>query len=152
VRVDDLLEESARRTPDHIALVCAGERRSYRRLDQQANRLAHELVAAGIKTGDRVVICRENSIDAVVAMFAVLKAGGAFAVINPQSRAEHLSAVLADSGAAALMAKSRPGVRFAGRLFTAFDAPDRPSEPPASRHSDADLAALVYTSGSTGVA
>jgi amino acid adenylation domain-containing protein len=151
VRVDELLEEGARRTPDHIAVVCAGQRRSYRQLDHQANRLAHSLIAAGIKAGDRVVICRENSIDAVVAIFAVLKAGGVFAVINPQSRAEHLSAVLADSGAAALISKSRPSVRLADiRLFTTFDAPARPSAPPAKHHSDADLAALIYTSGSTG--
>ena len=152
MRVDQLLEESARRTPDHIALVSGEDRRSYRQLDQQANRLARSLIAAGIKTGDRVVICRENSIDAVVAIFAVLKAGGVFAVINPQSRAEQLSAVLVDSGAAALMAKSPPRVRIGAiRLFTSFDAPDRPSEPPARHQRDVDLAALVYTSGSTGV-
>ena len=152
MRVEDLLQDSARRTPDKTALIAGSDRRSYRQLDEQANRFAHALIGAGVKAGDRVVICRGNSTEAVVAIFAVLKAGAVFVTANPQSRADRLSALLADSGAAALIAASRPTVPLGDiRLFTTCDAPDCPSTPPPAQHGDDDLAALVYTSGSTGV-
>jgi len=81
--VDQLLERSARRAPDRTAVVCAGTRCSYQELDEQANRLAHALIDAGLQPGDRVAICLESSLNAVVSIFAVLKAGGVFVVINP---------------------------------------------------------------------
>jgi long-chain acyl-CoA synthetase len=151
VRVEELLEHGARRTPEKIALIAGAERRSYRELDDQANRLAHTLRAAGVERGDRVVISRGNSIEAVVAIFAVLKAGAVFVVINPQTRADRVAGLLADSGAKAFVATTQPAVWLGDvRLVTTFDGPGCPSTPPPKPESDADLAALVYTSGSTG--
>src|SRR5437763_13985579 len=77
VVVDSLLEQSADRSPQQVALICGGERRTYRQLDEQANRFAHALISAGVEPGDRVAVCLGNSIDAVVSLFAVRKAGGA---------------------------------------------------------------------------
>jgi long-chain acyl-CoA synthetase len=151
VVVDGLLQRRAHQVPDKTAVVYGGERRSYRQLDEQANRLAHALIAAGVVRGDRVAICLGNSLEVVVAIFAVLKAGAVFVVINPQARADRISGLLADSGASALIATSRPGARLDGiTLFTTCDAPAHPKTPPAQSHSEHDLAALVYTSGSTG--
>jgi amino acid adenylation domain-containing protein len=151
VRVEALLEQHARRSPDRTALVAGTERRSYREVDEQANRLAHRLRLSGIEWGDRVVISRGNSIEAVVAMFAVLKAGAVFVIVSPQMRANRLSGLLVDSGAKALIATSKPaGWLNDVRLVTMFDGPGCPSTPPPQAESDADLAALVYTSGSTG--
>jgi amino acid adenylation domain-containing protein len=151
VRVEALLEQHARRTPDRTALIAGTERRSYRDLDEHANRLAHRLRLAGVEWGDRVVISRGNSIDAVAAMFAVLKAGAVFVIVNPQIRADRLSRLLVDSGAKALVATTEPAAWLNDvRLLTMFDAPGCPSTPPPQPESDADLAALVYTSGSTG--
>jgi acyl-CoA synthetase (AMP-forming)/AMP-acid ligase II len=97
------------------------------------------------------VICRGNSIQTVVAIFAVLKAGAVFVVVNPQSRADRLAERLADCGAAALFATEPPPLWLGDtRLFTTFDAPDHPSTPPRVAGTEHDLAALVYTSGSTG--
>src|SRR5215471_2148318 len=151
MRVEALLETAAHHTPDKTALVSGDIRVSYCQLDEQANRLAHALIAADIEPGDRVVICRGNSIETVVAIFAVLKAGATFVVINPQSRADLLAERLADCGAAALFAAGQPPIRLGDvRLFTTFDAPGYPGTPPAVAGTEYDLAALVYTSGSTG--
>ena len=151
MRVEALLEQQARRSPDRTALIAGTERRSYRDLDEQANRLAHLLRAAGVERGDRVVISRGNSIDAVVAIFGVLKAGAVFVVVNPQIRADRLAGLLFDSGAKALIAMRKPAVCPNDvRLVTTFDGPCCPSTPPPQPESDGDLAALVYTSGSTG--
>jgi acyl-CoA synthetase (AMP-forming)/AMP-acid ligase II len=103
--VDQLLEQSAQRAPEKTTVVCAGTRCSYQELDQQANRLAHALMDAGLHRGDRVAICLESSLNAIVSIFAVLKAGGVFFVINPQTTTQQLTHVLADSGAIALIAR-----------------------------------------------
>ena len=151
MRVEELLERGACRTPDKTAVKAGAERRSYRELDAQANRLAHALRASGIGRGDRVVISRENSIDAVAAIFAVLKAGAVFSLIKPQSRNDRLSGLLADSGATALIAARRPEADLSGvQLIMACDAPGRPTTTPPKDGADTDLAALIYTSGSTG--
>ena len=151
---------------------------SYQQLDEQANRLARTLIDAGLQPGDRVGICLENSVEAIVSIFGVLKAGGVFTVINPQTTARQLTHILADSGAAALIARGGQIDSLAARwplltqLKTVFVvgqegtpttsrgprsasfqdavAPGSPATPPKQRHRDTDLAALVYTSGSTG--
>ncbi len=177
--VDQLLERSARHAPDKTAVVCAGARYSYQQLDEQANRLAHTLIDAGLLPGDRVAICLESSANAVVSIFAILKAGGVFVVINPQTTARQFTHVLADSGAIALIARGEqidalrtmwprlthlktafvvgphqapfvPSGTRSACLLDALVAPGPPATPPEKRHGDSDLAALVYTSGSTG--
>src|SRR6185503_13662958 len=70
-----------------------------------ANRLARTLIDAGLQPGDRVGIWLESSVEAIVSIFGVLKAGGIFTVINPQTTARQLTHILADSGAAALIAR-----------------------------------------------
>jgi len=150
MRVEALLETAAHHTPDKTALVSGDIRVSYRQLDEQAYRLAHALIAAGIGAGDRVAICRGNSIETVAAIFGVLKAGAVFVVVNPQSRADRLAERLADCAAAALFAEAPPFRPGNTRLFTTFDAPAYPSTPPPVAGTEHDLAALVYTSGSAG--
>lgn len=176
---EQLLERSAQRTPDKTALVSGSDRASYRQVEERANRLAQTLLDGGLRRGSRVVISLDNSIEAVVSIFGVLKAGGVFVIVNPRSSADRLANLLADSGATAMIARGdvvatlqRNGDRF-GDVKTAIVAGDRrasrvadgmralsladvlgagsaPPVAPSKRHVDVDLAALVYTSGSTG--
>jgi long-chain acyl-CoA synthetase len=158
VRVDELLERSAERTPDKTALVCGSDRVSYRQVDERSNRLACALIAAGVEPGDRVAICLENSIEAVVSLFAVLKAGGVFFFVYPQVSADRLTRLLADSGAAALIVRpgrndlvsSVPRGVLTMTCDDALDAHAAATAPLPTRRRGDDLAALVYTSGSTG--
>lgn len=177
--VTDFLERAAARTPDKIALVCDGERLSYRQLDELANRLANVLVARGVERGDRVVLWCPNSVELVVAIFATLKAGGVFVPVNATTKPDQLAHVVADCAAKAIVAPARQRAALSQLLDTnrsvAFcivvqsagpdqvPLPDRScdyasavsgSDPvaPARCCIDRDLACLIYTSGSTGTA
>src|ERR1700736_3674247 len=98
--VHQSLEESARRFPHKTAVVCGDTRSTFAELDEAANRLATVLVAEGITPGDRVAIYLDNSIEAVIAIFGVLKAGAAFTAVNPSPKPDKLESALADGGAA----------------------------------------------------
>nr|BFE50461.1 hypothetical protein GCM10017745_38880 [Saccharothrix mutabilis subsp. capreolus] len=155
--VHDLVAEQARRTPDRTALVFAGAEVGYAELDARANRLAHELRERGVRRETPVAVCLERETGLVVALLAVLKAGGAFVPLDPQYPRQRLAHMLADSGAAVVLTQGRLRDRFAADgppvLVTDDDATrfaHHPSSaPPASSGPD-DLAYVVYTSGSTG--
>lgn len=179
MQLQEFLERSFERHPDKTALVCGGERLSYDDVERRSNRLAHALVDMGVRPGDRVAIFLENSTEAVLSIFAVLKAGAVFTMVNPTTKADKLSYMLRDSEARALIfhaaraeevRESIAGLTDPVSLMTVvargketkvsgLDArsfADVLEEPaglearPTGRGIDVDLAALVYTSGSTG--
>ena len=99
----DFLEASAQRWPGKTALICGGKRWCYDDLDSMANRLAHALIDSGVKRGDRVAILLDNGMEAVVSIFAVLKASATFVLINPGTKTDKLRYILANCEAAALI-------------------------------------------------
>jgi len=105
--VQDFLENSARRLPEKVALICEGQRLTYGEIDQMANRLANALLDHGIQRGDRVAIYLPNSIAAVVAIFATLKAGGVFVVINSTTKRDKLASILNNCRAKAVITGGR---------------------------------------------
>jgi amino acid adenylation domain-containing protein len=136
-------EEQADRTPEAPAVSCGGERLTYRELDVRADRLARHLAAAGVRPGDVVGLCLEQSLDLVVALLAVLKAGAAYLPLDPASPTERLAFALADSGAALVIT---PDFLKAEREAVAAGSGDRrelESDPEAPAY-------VIYTSGSTG--
>lgn len=179
MQLESFLERSAARLPEKTALVCGERRLTYRELDVEANRLAHALVESGVGRGDRVAIFLDNSVGAVVSVFAVLKAGGVFMPVNPTTKTDKLTYILNNSRAKALIGLGRK-LRSLGEVWEATphlavvvgvgaapaEADDarkrfetyeervaewsRRSTAPEKRCIDVDLAALIYTSGSTG--
>ena len=129
MRADELLGRSAARFPAKIAVVCGAERCSYEQLERRAAAFASRLLDAGIERGDRVAVCLENSIDAVVAIFGILKAGAVFFVVNPHTRPERLASLLADS--AAVMSEAIKLV-----LATTLPSCSQRSAPTATRTSE----------------
>ncbi len=175
--VQDFLQESAQRTPDKVALICDGQRLTYAQVDAMADRLANALRDHGVQRGDRVVIFLPNSVEAAVSIFAVLKAGAVFVVINATTKPQKLAYILNNSRATALITWDRradvaaqmkaqvPSLKFAvltGKKageraalredFLAFDEIQAhyPATRPPRLCIDQDLACLIYTSGSTG--
>ncbi|HEV2150588.1 MAG TPA: amino acid adenylation domain-containing protein, partial [Longimicrobiaceae bacterium] len=162
--VHQLFEAQARRSPDAVALVFAGEALSYAELNARANRLAHHLVGLGVGPEARVAVCVERSAEMVVALLAVLKAGGAFVPLDPEYPPERLGYMLRDSAPAAVLTQGPLLERLAAAkvpelagvpvLDLAGDAAAwarRPeSDPVRGALSPEHLVYVIYTSGSTG--
>jgi non-ribosomal peptide synthetase component F len=98
-RVHELFEAQVERTPEAVALICGDVRLSYRELDRRAERLAAALSSRGVGPEARVGVYLERSADLLVALLAVLKAGGAYLPLDSPP-AERVRAVLEDAGAA----------------------------------------------------
>ncbi|MEA2692141.1 MAG: hypothetical protein QOJ16_1528, partial [Acidobacteriota bacterium] len=146
--------------PDRVALVCGDEQRSYGELAGQANRLACRLRALGVGPEVTVGLAMQRSVERIVAILAVLKAGGAYLPLDPEWPVERLAFVLADAKVPLLLVDERVatvlavasgiGTRVlhlgAARETLAVEG-DR--NPPGGAAPD-DLAYVIYTSGSTG--
>jgi nonribosomal peptide synthetase protein BlmX len=152
-----LVEGQARRTPDAVAVEHGEQRLTYRELDRRANRLARYLGARGVGPESRVAVCLDRSLDLVVAVLATLKSGAAYVPLDPTQHAGHLSRLVRECAAAALIARRDV---FRDRCPTGILLVD-PAEDRhvLARHSDdapspvvspANLAYVMYTSGSSG--
>ncbi|WP_387467350.1 amino acid adenylation domain-containing protein [Photorhabdus sp. RM323S] len=145
-------------TPDAIALEFNGLKISYAELNSQANKLAHRLLAEGVKPDSRVVICVAKSPAMVMSMLAVLKAGGAYVPIDPDYPQARLAYILQDA-APVLVLHDQAGEKALSALnseFTLLDlnqpldvslSKDNPDIPNLTTEN---LAYIIYTSGSTG--
>jgi amino acid adenylation domain-containing protein len=152
-----LLEAAARAHPEAPAVTDASATLTYAQLEAAANRLAHLLLERGIGRGALVGVCLERTVDMVVALAGVLKAGAAYLPLDPAHPAERLAYVLQDAGAACVVTLDgfRGELAGSGAPLLALDAlrselmrqlatnPDVASAP-------SDLAYVIYTSGSTG--
>jgi amino acid adenylation domain-containing protein len=170
--VHEFLEESSRRIPGKVCLVHRGTRLTYADVEARANRLARALVGRGVVRGDRVGIYLGNSVEAVIAIFAAMKAGAAFVPMNPTVKQNKLEYLLGNCRPAALvthgskLSTALPACRGRVPLIVAVEPPPGfsdvipfedlvnhgPAAPPESGTIDVDLAAVIYTSSSTGPA
>ena len=111
--VSDFLSHSAGANPDREAVVCAGRRLTYAALAERAARLSHGLLDLGLHRRERVAIHLANSVEAVVAIFAVLQAGAVVVVLSQLLKPRKVAAILDDSGAAVMLTDSPIGVHSA---------------------------------------
>ena len=157
----DLIEQQAARAPSRTALVHGAVEISYAELERRGNDWARQLQALGVGRDSIVGFCLERSIDLVVAMLAILKAGGAFLPLDPTYPQDRLDHMVSDSGIARLLTSSGLAPRFAiasaaGLQVLAMDADDPPAAPAGAASRSAcpatpdSLAYVIYTSGSTG--
>ncbi|MES1245585.1 MAG: amino acid adenylation domain-containing protein, partial [Acidobacteriota bacterium] len=152
----ELVEAQVSRTPGAVALVFEGEELTYRELDDRAERLADRLRELGAGTDELVGICAERSLEMVVGLLGILKAGAAYVPIDPGYPAERLAYMLADSAVSVLLTQARLAARLPehGARVVLLDVLDGPSPVrPAARRASAipdSLAYMIYTSGSTG--
>ncbi|TJZ49607.1 amino acid adenylation domain-containing protein [Streptomyces piniterrae] len=152
-----LFEEQAALTPDAPAVTFGETLLTYRQLDCRANQLAHLLQEHGIGPEARVGLCLERSIDLVVAMLGVLKAGGAFVPLDPAYPQDRLDFMSRDAELSLLLTSSTAKAHLPGLgirtllLDEQTEAIDRHSTDPVSSDVRPDsLAYVIYTSGSTG--
>ena len=138
------LADHAATTPDLTAVVCGADALSYAELEARANRLARLLIARGVGPEHLVALVMPRSVDLVVALLAVLKAGGAYLPIDPAYPADRIAFMIEDAGPTMVLTSvdlaelaefDATGITDAERI-----APIRPEHP----------AFVIYTSGSTG--
>ncbi|MGL5386248.1 MAG: condensation domain-containing protein, partial [Enterobacterales bacterium] len=102
--IHHLFEAQVARNPEAAALVFEGETLSYGELNARANRLAHRLIALGVRPDQHVAICVERSPAMIVGLMAVLKAGGAYVPLDPENSGERLAFILADTAPVLVLA------------------------------------------------
>ncbi len=155
VCVHELFEAQVARSPGHVACVCRGQELTYADLNQAANRLARHLRTSGVGTGDRVGVMVDRSLEMVVVLYAVHKAGAAYVPLDPKYPSERLGLVLAGADVRCLVVRvATSGVDAAIPQVVLEDVWPRlaelaPDNLGALATPD-DLAYVIYTSGSSG--
>ncbi len=161
--VHESLLASAAEVPDKEAVVDEYGSRTWAELADDAARFARLLQDSGLERGDRVALYLDNTALSASAVFGTLLAGGAFTFVNPQTKAAKLAFILNDSDSKFLVAESHSAAiaeeatsQAAGVLRTVTTDEYRdviaaaPPEPAPAGTIPLDMAALVYTSGTTG--
>ena len=169
--MDRLLQQTAQRLPERLALVDGERSRTWASLEQEVSAFAAGLTANGMRAGERVVIVLDNSIEACVAILGCLRLGVVFVCLNPTIKGEKLLALLGHASAAALVTDAHhldllvDGEGYRPRLCVLVGACERSDSlrygqlldagsPAACQATSAkapgDVAALIYTSGTTG--
>ncbi|HYH78313.1 MAG TPA: amino acid adenylation domain-containing protein, partial [Longimicrobium sp.] len=152
-------EAQAARAPGAAAVEFGDESLTYAELDARANRLAHRLVALGVRPEGRVALCLEPCSGAIAGLLGVMKAGAAYVPLDPAAPDERTAFMLAESGARIVLADAASAARpwAAGYEVLVVDGDldaeleRHPATPPAVRIGPRHLAYVLYTSGSTGL-
>lgn len=151
----ELFREQVDRTPDAVAVMAGGVTLTYAWLDAAANRLAHRLIEAGVRPEIPVVVAMRRSPGLVVAYLAVLKAGGAYAPLDPAWPAARIRLVLEETGAPVVIADDGDHEAFHDVRVLTIDRTIDESDPAGGEdprvpvHPE-QLAYVMFTSGSTG--
>ncbi|GAA6615779.1 non-ribosomal peptide synthetase [Scytonema sp. NUACC26] len=165
--IHQLFENWVQISPDAIALIFGDVETTYGELNQRSNQLAHYLEKSGVSTEVIVGICVEQSVDTIVGLLAILKAGGVYLPLDPSYPQERLNFMLEDASVSVLLVQENTSKHFANFSRTIIyldkdwdkislentDNPkniidrDRPCRKP---YSTDRLAYVIYTSGSTG--
>jgi amino acid adenylation domain-containing protein/non-ribosomal peptide synthase protein (TIGR01720 family) len=157
--VPELFEAQAARTPQATALVCGEQSLTYTQLDERAERVAHRLRERGLGPGTVVGLLLPRSLEMVVAILGVLKAGAAYLPLEPAHPPARIRLLCEDAAAACVLTATEltTGGLTAGELpvpvlDVARCLEDPPADPPAglTRPRAGDPAYVIYTSGTTG--
>lgn len=168
-----ILEQSASRAPERVAMRFAGKSLRYGEWQARACQLAHTLIAQGVRPGDRVGIFLNKSFETAVAVYGIWLAGGAYVPLDPLAPTGRLGFVVNDCDVRVIVSHEpkrtatqallpeAPRLRAVIGLASGPDLPgvatvtweavaNAPTPAPALRLTEDDLAYVMYTSGSTG--
>ncbi|WP_248749120.1 non-ribosomal peptide synthetase [Pseudomonas sp. MWU15-20650] len=148
------IEAQATRTPDAVAAVYQGAQLTYAQLNQQANAVAHQLLAHGVQPDDRVAILARRGLDTLAGLLAVLKAGACYVPMDPAHPTERLNYLLHDSAPVVVLTQQDLLHRLPTLAVPVIPL-DRPGFKgggnPSVKVTPSNLAYVIYTSGSTGL-
>ncbi|MEG5038381.1 MULTISPECIES: amino acid adenylation domain-containing protein [unclassified Microcoleus] len=155
--IHQLFEAQVERTPDAIAVVFEDQKLTYRELNKRANQVAHYLQKVGVKPEVLVGICTERSLDTIVGLLGILKAGAAYVPLDPANPSERNAFILQDASVSVLLTQEKllgSLSKYSGQVVCldadcpaiAQNSTDNPNSHPTAEN----LAYVIYTSGSTG--
>ncbi|QGV78478.1 amino acid adenylation domain-containing protein [Streptomyces ficellus] len=151
-----LIEDRTDRTPDAVAVTFEGEDVTFAELDRRANRVAHRLREMGVGPDQPVAISVERSVEMVVGLLGIMKAGGAYLPIDPTYPRQRVEFMLSDTDPGILLTQRHLADRLPEHRARTLllDRPeefaDQPDTRPANTAGMDDLVYMIYTSGSTG--
>jgi len=151
--IHEIFAEQAARTPHAVAAVCEDRKVTYDEINRRANQLAHHLRNHGVGPETPVGICVERSLEMLVGLLGILKAGGAYVPLDPSYPTERLSFMLADGGIRIVLTQDHLRQKFIDHNVELIspDSDGASDENPENQCTPANLAYVMYTSGSTGV-
>ena len=156
-----LFEEQVMRTPTATALVFENQTMTYEVLNQKANQLAHGLIAQGLESNEVVAVCLPRSIELVVSLYAILKAGACYLPMDTAAPRLRLQNIIDETGLRFLITQADaalPALVVSNKLIYKDSEPlflNQPAHNPvssvaASKNQGESLAYVIFTSGSTG--
>ncbi|HVK98394.1 MAG TPA: amino acid adenylation domain-containing protein, partial [Dongiaceae bacterium] len=154
--VHQLIEQQAQQNPNATALIFSDSQLSFSELNTRANRLAHYLIDLGIRPEMKVGVAVERSLEMIVGLLAILKAGAAYVPLDPEYPQDRLAYMISDSGLNLLLTQSTLRDRVPVSTSNNVIQLDRlnldvwPANNPSVAVRGENLAYVIYTSGSTG--
>ncbi|MBV9265441.1 MAG: amino acid adenylation domain-containing protein, partial [Acidobacteriaceae bacterium] len=155
--VHNAFERQVERTPNKIAVICEDHELTYAELNRRSNQLAHRLCAMGVSPETLVALCMERSLDMLVGILAILKAGGGYLPVDPAYPCDRVAFMLRDAQVQVLITQEAllPAIPPHDAAVVCIDR-DWPSiaseagENLVPQAKPEDVAYVIYTSGSTG--
>ena len=153
--INQLFEEQVNLYPSKIAAVFKDESLTYEQLNNKANRLARTLIEHGIKSNEPVGILADKSLEMIVGILGILKAGGGYVPLDPEYPERRLNFIIKDSGCKVLLIQEKYINQDFGEIKKInLDAQASYSVNglnSSGSYSPSDLAYIMYTSGTTGI-
>ncbi|MFS1513883.1 non-ribosomal peptide synthase/polyketide synthase [Chengkuizengella sp. SCS-71B] len=154
ITMHELFEKQAQKTPDQIAVVFEDELLTYRELNEKSNQLARILREKGVQSGDLVGIMTDRSLELVIGIMSILKAGAAYVPIDPAHPVERIQYMLDDSAIQCVLTQSHylDLIAIDGEILNIQQPKHYEGESSnlEIEIKSTDLAYVIYTSGSTG--
>lgn len=155
--ITQIFEQQAAQSPDRPAVSCGGTALTYAELNSRSNQLARLLVNAGVKSGARVGLFLDRSINTVVAILGVLKTGAAYVPMDPAYPWERLKFIMQDAGVALVITERSVAAKLQEAPQVVFDLDEWQPTLECEQTENLDVtitpntpAYVIYTSGSTG--
>lgn len=159
--IHGMFEQAVNQFPDHPALASQQEEYTYAELNQRANQVAHLLLKKGLQKGDFVTIFMDRSLETIISLLGIMKAGGVYVPVDPDHPEERNSYIVEDTRSAYILTKKvfaeqakhlsmaitsvKEIISIDGKELTPY-----PTDNPDIHVDPDDLAYVIYTSGSTG--
>ncbi|EPR13013.1 non-ribosomal peptide synthetase [Ruminiclostridium papyrosolvens] len=150
-KIHELFEEQAQKSPESIALISDGRTLTYGKLDEYSNRLSHQLISKGVKSGDHVALISQRNFEMIIGMLGILKAGGAYVPIDPDYPTSRKEYIVSNSDVSAVVTDMDYDFPHKNTVIINYgDMELYPAYRPDISIDSSQLAYVIYTSGSTG--